>query len=427
MQCHKDKLMTLIWRPDAPVACPLNIDKDDLFCNAVTMHCMAVVHGTAPAPISIADFWNTCVKALNAHCTKERVPLVAAASLAYATDCLIERKTAQKAQPLERPNDDLTEIVPALGECWACLCAHINTDVTGATEFVLEHNLSLAKLLSACTEKDSSNAVVNTLASRLGYRFTNSGRWWKISPDDEPQEQPSTVLSDPGALTDKSLYPSTAKEALSKLDHMLNHMLCEGWLRIPGVKPPKSSNVDEDFDESGINELKPTSRGPYHSANHLLRLASQNDSDVPRLKSKAELEKGSHSAVAKRWHDALLCLHASSMCLFHDGARFELVGREQTTKDGKGMYLATKVRRVEEKVVKWACKKDEKKDEEKDDKKDDQKDDEEKDNKEDDQKSDQEDDKKDEKGSEEEEMEVEEHCAFCHVLQELNRGSVIAQ
>lgn len=410
----KNQLMLLVWDTRAVTKLPESLDADDLYCSAVAGYCMAVVRGDVQVferpslkeeeddddenfcyedygcsaksvHRQIAKFWNDCVRTLNAHCTKRPVLLVAAAALAYATDCLIEwdtdqvvdtSKSADGPLTLEQPRSALTRFVPALGECWACLCARTNRGVARAIKFVLEHDLSLAKLVSAYSKNfsDDSNsffdAVVDKLAAYLGYKyeFKASINWWNINPDDPkacPQERPCAVPSDLAALADKTLFPSNAKVPRSKLFHMVAHMSSKGWLPGLGNKLQDFEghylNVKEGIVEAISNDFSP--RRPYLSATRVLLAATTTDAnivpsvstedvvlpcslDVPEGKAQ-DLQYVSQSclgALARRWRGALLCLHASSTCLFRANTRAGLVGHVHETTDHGGVFLETTVK-----------------------------------------------------------------------------------
>lgn len=411
----KNQLMLLVWDTRAVTRLPESLDADDLHCSAVAGYCMAVVRGDVQVferpslkeeedddddenfcyedygcsaksvHRQIAKFWNDCVRTLNAHCTKRPVLLVAAAALAYATDCLIEwdtdqvvdtSKSADGPLTLEQPESALTRFVPALGECWACLCARTNRGVADAIDFVLKHDLSLAKLVSAYSKNfsDDSNsffdAVVDKLAAHLGYEFEFKASidWWTINPDDpnaRPQARPCAVPSDLAALADKTLFPSNAKFARSKLFHMVAHMNSKGWLPCPDGKLPDIEKYLE-VKEEGIvevvsNDFSP--RRPYLSATRVLLAATTtNDSVVPSVDAKdvvlpssldvpdgkaQDLQYVSQSclgALARRWRGALLCLHASSTCLFRANTRAGLVGHVHETTDHGGVFLETTVK-----------------------------------------------------------------------------------
>ena len=321
MERHKKQLMTLIWRPGDHLVLPSDIDKDDLFCNAVTMHCMAVVHGTASAPGSIAAFWNSCVKALNAHCTEKCVPLVAAASLAYATDCLIERKTDQNAQPLERPDDALMQDVPALGECWACLRAYINTDVKEATLFVLEHNLSLVKLLSACMRGRTRNTIAETLAEHFGFKFDKSCSKPTLLPKEAP-----TLPDDFALLTDETLF--LASDPDKKAHTML--------MFIKTYKEQLERNGTAKLYETVINlsDLSGNRKRNFISTNEVLGDSSKSDS-----------QRGVMDRLRERWTTALLCTCCSTTCKFRTDMIPSLSARIRTKTIGESeyKYLETEV------------------------------------------------------------------------------------
>ena len=333
----KNQWMVLMWdRTVAVPQPPTEIDPDDLYCNTVAACCMAVVHGAASAPNSIADFWNSCVKALNAHCTEGRVPLVATASLAYATDCLIERGTDQNSQPLERPNNDLTKFVPALGECWACLCAHINSDVASATDYVLDHNLSLAKLLSACSDDSINEEVADTLARRFKFEFDERCHECTKLPVKAP-----TLPDDLDSTTDETLFygSDSGKRAHTKLKFIREVLLNKA----DPVKPKDDSIPMSYFDE---NHRK----GLFISTNKVLCDTFQ-QSDHPQDAFVVDLMciHGSQSAwknrLIKRWTTALLCTCCSTTCKFRTDMIPSLSARitTQTMEESECKYLDTEV------------------------------------------------------------------------------------
>ena len=378
------KLNVLMRNLSALTNMPTEIDPDDLHCNALAGYCMAVVRGVASLPESITDFWNSCVDTLNKHCTERRMPFLAAAALAYATDCFIERdhrrellrrqngegfqepREPKKPLKLEPPSEALMNSVPMLGECWACLCAYTRTDIADATKFVLEHNFSIVKLLSATSSPASHQTIVGKLAELLGYEF--KGIKLKKTPTrgslKEAEDRAPLEALDSAA--DKNLFSSssqTDKETYSRLYFMKNHAAkLQGEDYDESIDEVKEkdddSDDDADVDQSAISVMtftKGHSQYPFISANYVLReLCGAETPKVLDPMSTIDSQHDWKDQLAKRWTTALLCTCCSTTCMLRNNVRPNLLlGFSSETKDGiKCDYADTKVRWTDGKETK---------------------------------------------------------------------------
>ena len=329
------RLRTVMWHPDAVRDFPLELDKDDLYGTAVAGHCFAVkARQQKRVPHSyLANFWNKCVGTLNELCTRGCVPLVAAATLAYVTDCLIalnDRPCGDTTSDLEvmEPRDELTKWIPALGECWACLCAHINTNVADATKYVIAHEMSLPKVLSACSTNDARSSFVNTLAEHLGYKFKQDGREenqnsvngktdrlvsnppWVKPVEVKDKNGKKKVLHLPRefaplnddliALADDRFFLNNNDSiALGRLVHMLTYLQDQGW-KTPSFPVPFDKYREPD--ESGMRKVTPYyQRKPFISANRTLGIGDASGKVVC-------LRDAHKDKAVRRWRCALLCM-----------------------------------------------------------------------------------------------------------------------
>lgn len=317
------RLRMVTWHPDAVRDFPLELDKDDLYGTAVAGHCFAVkARQQKRVPHSyLANFWNKCVGTLNELCTRGCVPLVAAATLAYVTDCLIalnDRPCCDGTSDLEvmEPRDELTEWVPALGECWACLCAHINTNVAEATKYVIAHEMSLPKVLSACSTNDARSSFVNTLAEHLGYKFrtdknekdwlVSNPPWAKIVNEDGEKKEEDVPLprefaplyDDLIALADDRFFYIGDKVPLGRLVHMFTH-LCECRM-LKYQEFPFDKYREPDDDNAMRQPVIKLKRWQFISANRTLGIGDASGKDVC-------LRDAHKDKAVRRWRCALLC------------------------------------------------------------------------------------------------------------------------
>ena len=367
------KLNVLMWNLSALAKMPTEIDPVDLHCNALAGYCMAVVRGVAPLPESITDFWNSCVDTLNKHCTERRMPFLAAAALAYATDCIIERDARRKRwkqkehkgsqepeEPkkplkLELPHAVLMNSVPMLGECWACLCAYTGTDIADATEFVLEHNFSIAKLLSATPSHAPRQTIVGKLAEHLGYEFDDNEVNHKPADAESLKEaEDRGLLEALDSAADENLFSSssrTDKVTYGWLDFMKNH-----------TAKLRRKDYDEFIDEGKESVVrvmtftKHHKQYPFISANYVLReLCGDETQKVLDPMSTLYSQHAWKDQLAKRWTTALLCTCCSTTCMLRNNVRpnLLLLGFSSETKDGiECDYADTKVRWTDGKETK---------------------------------------------------------------------------
>lgn len=373
------KLDILTWNLSALAKMPTEIDPVDLHCNALAGYCMAVVRGVAHLPESITDFWNSCVDTLNKHCTERRMPFLAAAALAYATDCFIERdhrrellrrqngegfqepREPKKPLKLESPSEALMKFAPMLGECRACLCAYTGTDIADATKFVLEHNFSIAKLLSAAPSHAPRKTIVGKLAEHLGYEF--KGIKLKKTPTrgSLKEAEDRGLLEALDSAADENLFSSssqTDKETYSRLYFMKNHAA-----KLQGEDYDESidevKEKDDDDETSAISVMtftKHHKQYPFISANYVLReLCGDETQKVLDPMSTLDSQHAWKDQLAKRWTTALLCTCCSTTCLLRNNVRpnLLLLGFSSETKDGiKCDYADTKVRWTDGKETK---------------------------------------------------------------------------
>ena len=328
------RLRMVTWHPDAVKKLPPRHNKDDiygtavaddLYGTAVAGHCFAVQtrHQENVSREYLANFWNECVDTLNELCTCGRVPLVAAATLAYVTDCLIalgDRPCCDGTSDLEvmEPRDELTKWIPALGECWACLCAHINTNVAEATKYVIAHEMSLPKVLSACSTNGARSSFVDTLAEHLGYKFEKKGsKDWLVS--NPPWVKPVEVKDKNGkskkvlhlprefaplnddliALADDSFFHLGDTVALGRLVHMLTYLQYQGW-KTPSFPVPFDQYIPLNEDSAMRQPVIKLKRWQFISANRTLGIGDAS--------GKVCLRDAHKDKAVRRWRCALLCM-----------------------------------------------------------------------------------------------------------------------
>ena len=321
------RLRMVMWHPDAVKKLPPRHNKDDIYGTAVADD----LYGTAVAVQTrhqenvsreyLANFWNECVDTLNELCTCGRVPLVAAATLAYVTDCLIalgDRPCCDGTSDLEvtQPRDELTKWVPALGECWACLCAHINTNVAEATKYVIAHEMSLPKVLSACSTNGARSSFVDTLAEHLGYKFEKKGNkdwlvsnppWAKIvnEKDGEKKEEDvplprefAPLNDDLIALADDSFFHLGDTVALGRLVHMFTHLCKCRMLKYQEAPFDDYHSPVKSGMRQPVIKLK---RWQFISANRTLGIGDASGKVVC-------LRDADKDKAVRRWRCALLCM-----------------------------------------------------------------------------------------------------------------------